>query len=195
MGLSRRKFTKEFKEAAVRRVEMGIPVAEVARACEVNPNVLRRWRRELRQFGGRAFSGPGQSRAEEQRTATLERKVGQRRWKSIFCGDACSMSKSSGSCRRGLRAARLSVPGKRNEAGEPDGIAQTVPAGAGQPSWALSLAEASDQDGRSGPGSAGCDPAHCTGISLLRQPPHGDRIRAPRLEGQSQAGAAADAGG
>src|SRR5579862_6050634 len=50
MGLSRRKFTKEFKEAAVRRVEMGIPVAEVARACEVNPNVLRRWLRELRQF-------------------------------------------------------------------------------------------------------------------------------------------------
>ena len=77
MGLSRRKFTKEFKEAAVGRVEMGIPVAEVARGCEVKPNVLRRWRRELRQFGGRAFSGPGQSRAEEQRTVALERKVGQ----------------------------------------------------------------------------------------------------------------------
>src|SRR5690348_14926347 len=76
MGLSHRKFTKEFKEAG-RRVEMGVPVAEVARACEVNPNVLRRWRRELRQFGSRAFSGPGQSRAEEQRTAELERKVGQ----------------------------------------------------------------------------------------------------------------------
>jgi transposase len=77
MGLSRRRFTREFKEAAVRRVEMGVPVAQVARACEVNPNVLRRWRREVRQFGRGAFSGPGRSRAEEQRTVALERKVGQ----------------------------------------------------------------------------------------------------------------------
>ena len=37
MGLSRRKFTKEFKEAAVRRLELGASLAEVARACEVNP--------------------------------------------------------------------------------------------------------------------------------------------------------------
>jgi transposase len=77
MGLSRRKFTREFKEAAVRRLELGASVAEVARACEVNPNVLHRWRREVRDFGGKAFSGPGRSRAEEQRVAALERKVGQ----------------------------------------------------------------------------------------------------------------------
>src|ERR1700689_1725686 len=34
----RRKFTKEFKEAAVHRVEQGTPVKEVARACRVHPN-------------------------------------------------------------------------------------------------------------------------------------------------------------
>lgn len=50
MGLSRRRFTREFKEAAVRRIEMGVPVGEVAGVCEVNPNVLLRWRRELREF-------------------------------------------------------------------------------------------------------------------------------------------------
>jgi transposase len=77
MGLSRRRFTREFKEAAVRRMEMGVPVGEVARACEVNANVLHRWRRERREFGSRAFAGPGRSRAEEQRVAALERKVGQ----------------------------------------------------------------------------------------------------------------------
>ena len=77
MGLSRRRFTREFKEAAVRRLEMGVPVAEVARACEVSPNALYRWRRELREFGSRAFAGPGHSRVDEQRVATLERKVGQ----------------------------------------------------------------------------------------------------------------------
>ena len=47
MGLSRRRFTKEFKEAAGRRMEKGVPVAEVVRACGVNPNVPLRWRREL----------------------------------------------------------------------------------------------------------------------------------------------------
>ena len=77
MGMSRRKFTREFKEAAVRRLELGASIAEVARACEVNPNVLHRWRRELRRFGGKAFAGPGNSRAEEQRMVALERKVGQ----------------------------------------------------------------------------------------------------------------------
>ena len=100
MGLSGRRFTREFKESAVRRMEMGVAVAEVGRAAEVSPNALYRWRRELREFGSRAFAGPGRSRAEEQQVAALERKVGSRRWRSIFCGDACSMSKSSGNCRR-----------------------------------------------------------------------------------------------
>lgn len=77
MGLSRRKFTKEFKEEAVRRLELGASIAEVARACEVNPNVLHRWRRELRDYGAKAFSGQGQQRAEEGRIAELERKVGR----------------------------------------------------------------------------------------------------------------------
>jgi len=77
MGLQRRKFTREFKEAAVRRMEMGVPVAEVARASEVNPSELYRWRREQREFGAKAFSGSGRSRADEDRIAALERKVGQ----------------------------------------------------------------------------------------------------------------------
>ena len=36
MGLSRRLFTKEFKLAAVRRLEQGVSIAEVARGLEVN---------------------------------------------------------------------------------------------------------------------------------------------------------------
>ena len=76
-GLSRRKYTKEFKEEAVRRLDLGASLAEVARACEVNPNVLHRWKRELRDYGAKAFAGNGQRRAEEQHTAELERKVGR----------------------------------------------------------------------------------------------------------------------
>jgi transposase len=77
MGLSRRKFTKEFKEAAVRRLDLGASLAEVARACEVNPNVLHRWKRELREHGPKAFVGEGRRRDNEDATAALERKVGR----------------------------------------------------------------------------------------------------------------------
>jgi transposase-like protein len=52
----RRIFTKEFKEDAVRRVEEGTPVKQVARACKVDPNVLRRWRDASRKLGVYAFS-------------------------------------------------------------------------------------------------------------------------------------------
>jgi len=77
MGLSRRSFTKEFKEAAVRRLELGASIAEVSRACEVNPNVLHRWKRELRDYGAKAFAGNGRPRIEERQVAELERKVGR----------------------------------------------------------------------------------------------------------------------
>jgi transposase len=77
MGLSRRQFTREFKLAAIRRLEMGSSIAEVARAFEVNPNVLHRWRREFRDGPGNAFSGTGNRRWEENRVAQLERKIGQ----------------------------------------------------------------------------------------------------------------------
>ena len=77
MGLSRRQFTKEFKLAAVRRLEQGVSIAEVARALEVNPNVLHRWRQEFRRGPGNAFSGHGKPRWSEGRIAELERKIGQ----------------------------------------------------------------------------------------------------------------------
>jgi transposase-like protein len=77
MGLSRRQFTKEFKLAAVRRLEAGVSLAEVARGLEVNPNVLQRWRREFRQAPGNAFPGNGQRLWSEGRVAELECKIGQ----------------------------------------------------------------------------------------------------------------------
>ena len=61
MGMNRRKFRGEFKEAKVRRLELGVSIAEAARAYEVNPKVLHRWRRELRQFGQKAFPDRGRA--------------------------------------------------------------------------------------------------------------------------------------
>src|SRR4051794_28132640 len=77
MGLSRRQFTKEFKLAAIQRLERGVSIREVARALEVNPNVLHRWRREFRQGPGNSFPGNGNRRWSEGRIAELERKIGQ----------------------------------------------------------------------------------------------------------------------
>jgi transposase-like protein len=77
MGLSRRTFTREFKLAAVRRLEAGVSLAEVARGLEVSPNVLHRWVREFRQAPGNAFPGQGQRRWSEGKVAELERKIGQ----------------------------------------------------------------------------------------------------------------------
>lgn len=74
---TRRKFTREFKEEAVRRLGLGVSLAEVARACEVTPSVLHRWRREIQDYGAKAFSGNGMRRADEGRVAELERKVGR----------------------------------------------------------------------------------------------------------------------
>ena len=74
---SRRKFTREFKQTAIRRLQSGQSTAEVARALEVHPTELYRWRRELEDHGEQAFSGAGKKRAEESRVAELERKVGQ----------------------------------------------------------------------------------------------------------------------
>ena len=73
----RRKFTKEVKEAAVRRVNSGQSLSEVARVLEVHAGDVHRWRRELQEHGERAFLGPGHKRAEETKLAELERKVGQ----------------------------------------------------------------------------------------------------------------------
>ena len=78
MGLSRRTVTREMKLAAVQRLEAGSTIAEVARAFEVDPNVLHRWRRELRQGPGNAFPGFGKRRWDDTQQGKLERKIGQR---------------------------------------------------------------------------------------------------------------------
>ena len=77
MGLVRRTFNREMKVAALQRLGLGASVAEVARAFEVNPSLLHRWRQEFREGPGNAFPGWGRRRWEESRGAELERKIGQ----------------------------------------------------------------------------------------------------------------------
>lgn len=77
MGISRRMFTREFKLAAVKEVESGKSVGYVARRLEINPNMLHRWRQDLRKNPGTAFPGNGKRMLVEGREAELERKIGQ----------------------------------------------------------------------------------------------------------------------
>ena len=80
---SRRKFSKEFKQDGA-RLNGGQSVAEVARALEVHPSELHRWRRELQEHGAHAFSGTGKKRAEESQVPSWNVRSASRPWRSIF---------------------------------------------------------------------------------------------------------------
>jgi transposase-like protein len=84
MSQTRRKFTREFKVAVVKRLQAGYPVGRVARELEVNASQLQLWKRELQERPNSAFSGEGRKRAEETQVAELERRLASRPWKSIF---------------------------------------------------------------------------------------------------------------
>lgn len=60
--MSRRRFTREFKQAAIRKLRRGLPTGEVARACRVDPAILHRWQKESDEFGTQAFGGYGKNR-------------------------------------------------------------------------------------------------------------------------------------
>ena len=94
MKQSRRKFSKECKLTALRRIEAGESVNEVARALEMDPSDVRRWRRELSRHGERAFGGRGQKRGQPSREAELERKIGQQ------AGEIDFFKASLAACRR-----------------------------------------------------------------------------------------------
>src|SRR6266852_3832135 len=64
MGLSRQTFTREFRPSALQRLEMEASVAELARAFEVNPNVLHSLLRlALPLYQERALTAASQKRS------------------------------------------------------------------------------------------------------------------------------------
>ena len=82
MDLARRIYSRELKIAAMREIDGGRTMAEVARQLELSPRLLDRWRGEWRARGELAFPGIGRQAVspaftERQRIAELERKIGQ----------------------------------------------------------------------------------------------------------------------
>ncbi len=95
MDLARRVYSRELKLAAMRDIDNGRTIAEVARLLELSPKLLERWRGEWRARGELAFPGQGRqgvSRAgeEPQRIGELERKVGQLTMENDFLKKACA---------------------------------------------------------------------------------------------------------
>ena len=110
---ARRKFTKEFKLAAVGRLRAGESVGSVARALEVSRQELYRWSRALEQHGEQAFPGVGCKRAEQEQVAALERKIGQQVLEIDFLKRAWQRVEEQRRLRAAIGGAR-----SRNKSGE-----------------------------------------------------------------------------
>ena len=97
--LSRRRFTKEFKLAAVRRLEAGESGSALARELEVKREKLYDWLAQVERYGVEgAFPGAGRrpggsarvepGREAQARLAELERKVGRQAMEIDFLSAA-----------------------------------------------------------------------------------------------------------
>jgi transposase-like protein len=82
MDLARRVYSRDLKIAAMREIDHGRTITEVARQLELSPKLLERWRGEWAARGEMAFPGIGRRTvpaglSELKRIAELERKIGQ----------------------------------------------------------------------------------------------------------------------
>src|SRR5260370_7919516 len=80
MDVARRMYSRNLKMAAMREIDSGRRIGEVARHLEVSPKLLERWRGEWQARGELAFPGIGRrglspALTELQRIAELERKI------------------------------------------------------------------------------------------------------------------------
>ena len=78
--MPRQEYSRELKLAAMREIDSGRGMAEVARMYQLSPKRLETWRSEWRAKGDLAFPGKGaqpQSKLNADRTSELERKIGQ----------------------------------------------------------------------------------------------------------------------
>ena len=111
MGLTQRKFTREFKQAAIRLLGSGKSFAQVARELELHENVLRRWQREYEKEPSRAFPGRGQGSPRLDREAELERKIGQMTLENDFLKKALQRAEEQrllGNAGGGVRSTKRS---------------------------------------------------------------------------------------
>jgi transposase len=67
MTTKRKIYSKQFKIDAVKLVtEGGYKISEASRNLEINPNVLRRWKDQLKDDSDQAFPGKGHMTSEKE---------------------------------------------------------------------------------------------------------------------------------
>ena len=89
MAKRRRKFSAEFKREAVELTRQpGVQVTQVAQDIGVHANQLTRWRTELAQSKGKAFTGAGVPRDQE--ITALKRELARVRKERDFLRDAAA---------------------------------------------------------------------------------------------------------
>ena len=121
MLVPRQEYSRELKMAAMREIDSGKGIAEVARMYQLSPKRLETWKGEWRAKGELEFPGKGarpQTRLDAERIAELERNIGQQTIEIDFLkkalqrfrehplpaagnGDTVSMSKSKRRSKRG----------------------------------------------------------------------------------------------
>jgi len=85
----RRKFTEEYKrEAVALTYEPGVSCRQVALDIGIDPNMLSRWRREMKDAPGKAFKGSGTPRDEE--VAQLKRELARVKKERDFLREAAT---------------------------------------------------------------------------------------------------------
>src|ERR1041384_4456495 len=82
MDLARRVYSRDLKITAMREIDHGRTITEVARQLELSPKLLERWRSEWTARGELAFPGIGRRSVPIglgplRRIAKLDRKVAQ----------------------------------------------------------------------------------------------------------------------
>jgi transposase len=65
MMASRKEYTKEFKQEAVRLAQESGNKSQVVRELGIHSSMLRRWEKQLAEYGEKAFPGKGHVQNEE----------------------------------------------------------------------------------------------------------------------------------
>ena len=87
--MQRRKYSQEFKREAVALTNQpGVTLKQIGEELGINPNMLGRWKKELKGYGSKAFIGQGHARDEEM--AALKRELNRVKKERDFLREAAA---------------------------------------------------------------------------------------------------------
>ena len=96
MKKTRRRYSREFKLEAVRQLQEGRRLADVARELEVDAQVIRRWVQQVEIDVETAFPSNGRAPREEEELQRLRKEVAQLRAERDFLKKAAAYFAKNG---------------------------------------------------------------------------------------------------